>query len=276
MQNKKKVLFKITNLKQHFPLKNKRLAVKAVDGVDVNIYDGETFGLVGESGCGKSTFGRVLLQLYQQTDGRTMYYGRSLEDLAPSYVKETILTLSKRKNKLPEFEQKRDESKKLFENLKTRIEAGDEKDTRYKLYDAQNQFIAAEKHLKDAYLDIVQIIGGLIVADNMDEVSKVYLNWYNLANTRHELEEKNKDLELDKTDLEGKIKIAKENNKRYESLQLRLDEIKSKKALTSNQMAEIAKKLDLVHTSLDELRAKYKDNEDFEHYEEQRDGGIDL
>lgn len=41
--------------------------VKANDGISLNIYEGETFGLVGESGCGKSTFGRTLLQLYRQT-----------------------------------------------------------------------------------------------------------------------------------------------------------------------------------------------------------------
>ena len=59
--NDKEILFKIRNLKQHFPLKKRGLAVRAVDGVDVEIYAGETLGLVGESGCGKSTFGRVLL-----------------------------------------------------------------------------------------------------------------------------------------------------------------------------------------------------------------------
>jgi len=57
----KNVLFKIRGLKQHFPLKKRGLVVRAVDGVDVDILRGETLGLVGESGCGKSTFGRVLL-----------------------------------------------------------------------------------------------------------------------------------------------------------------------------------------------------------------------
>ena len=88
---------------------------------------------------------------------KTMYYGRLLEDLAPSYVKETLLTLSKRKDSLKELQRKKDELKAVFEDLEKRIESGAEQDTRYKLYDAQNEYTAAEKRLKDAYLDIVKI-----------------------------------------------------------------------------------------------------------------------
>ncbi len=80
----KTVLFKLTNLKQHFPLKTKGLYVKANDGITLDIYDGETLGLVGESGCGKSTLGRTLLRLYDPTDGKIMYYGRLLTDLPPA------------------------------------------------------------------------------------------------------------------------------------------------------------------------------------------------
>ena len=75
MENEK--LISIHNLKKYFPVKKssflqkEQLYVKANDGITIDIHKGETFGLVGESGCGKSTMGRVLLQLYPQTQGNT-------------------------------------------------------------------------------------------------------------------------------------------------------------------------------------------------------------
>ena len=114
--NDKKVLLRISNLKQYFPLKGGRF-VKANDGISLDIYEGETFGLVGESGCGKSTLGRTILQLYHQTYGRTMYYGRSLDDLAPKYVIDTVKNLKSRRAKLHELEQKRDKLEAEYAKL---------------------------------------------------------------------------------------------------------------------------------------------------------------
>jgi oligopeptide transport system ATP-binding protein len=78
------VLMEIDNLQMHFPItegiifQRKVGAVKAVDGVTFNIRRGETLGLVGESGCGKSTTGRAILQLYRPTGGQVRYKGRDL------------------------------------------------------------------------------------------------------------------------------------------------------------------------------------------------------
>ena len=75
----KKVLFEVKNMKQYFPAKGGKL-VKAVDGVTFNIYEGETLGVVGESGCGKTTCGRTILGIYKATDGEVLYKGKNLND----------------------------------------------------------------------------------------------------------------------------------------------------------------------------------------------------
>src|SRR5699024_9057118 len=65
------------NLKKHFPI-DRNSAVKAVDGLNFDIYKGETFGLVGESGCGKSTAGRTIMRLYEATEGEVIFKGENV------------------------------------------------------------------------------------------------------------------------------------------------------------------------------------------------------
>ena len=78
-ENGRKVLLHLQDVKQYFPVKKTKLRekqryVRANDGITLDIYEGETLGLVGESGCGKSTLGRTILQLYPQTEGDIIYY----------------------------------------------------------------------------------------------------------------------------------------------------------------------------------------------------------
>ncbi len=82
-----KALVQVRDLKKHFPIHRGLLvqrqvaAVRAVDGVTFDIYPGETLGLVGESGCGKSTTGRTMLQLYRPTSGSVLFKGQDLTRL---------------------------------------------------------------------------------------------------------------------------------------------------------------------------------------------------
>ena len=81
------ILLDVDNLKMHFPLTRGIIiqrqvgAVKAVDGITFQVRRGETLGLVGESGCGKSTAGRAILQLYKPTDGHVKFNGNDLTKL---------------------------------------------------------------------------------------------------------------------------------------------------------------------------------------------------
>lgn len=75
-----KVLLEVKDLKRHFDL-GKNQVLKAVDGISFEIYQGETFGLVGESGCGKSTAGRTIMGLYNRTDGEVSYGGRNVHEM---------------------------------------------------------------------------------------------------------------------------------------------------------------------------------------------------
>jgi oligopeptide/dipeptide ABC transporter ATP-binding protein len=71
-------LLEIRDLKKHF--KVGRESLKAVDGISLEIKKGETFGLVGESGCGKSTAGRVLVRLYDPSGGEVLYNGKNIHE----------------------------------------------------------------------------------------------------------------------------------------------------------------------------------------------------
>ena len=79
-------LLEVRNLKKYFPTKKGML--HAVDDVSFSIEEGKTLGLVGESGCGKSTTGRVILRLHEATDGEILYRGKNIRKLSSGEMRE--------------------------------------------------------------------------------------------------------------------------------------------------------------------------------------------
>ena len=86
-------LIEVRDLVKHFPLKQGIIfqkqvgAVHAVDGISFDVYEGETLGLVGESGCGKSTTARLLTRLLEPTGGEIVYKGEDIAHASRSHMK---------------------------------------------------------------------------------------------------------------------------------------------------------------------------------------------
>lgn len=88
MMNNNEILYDVQGLSRYFP--SKRGVVKAVDDVSFQIRKGETFSLVGESGCGKTTCGRTLLGVYSKTAGKVIYHGVDKDSLSKAQQKEYL------------------------------------------------------------------------------------------------------------------------------------------------------------------------------------------
>jgi ABC-type glutathione transport system ATPase component len=91
---KQEVLLEVRDLVKHFPIRQGIIfakqvgAVQAVDGVTFNVHKGETLGLVGESGCGKTTAGRCILRLIEPTSGEVVFDGKSVPSLPKDELRE--------------------------------------------------------------------------------------------------------------------------------------------------------------------------------------------
>jgi oligopeptide transport system ATP-binding protein len=92
--SKRQALVEVKRLKKYFPITKGILferevgAIQAVDDVSFSIYEGETLGLVGESGCGKTTTGRTILQLYTPTEGQVLFNGEDLTAKKPAELRQ--------------------------------------------------------------------------------------------------------------------------------------------------------------------------------------------
>ena len=189
MKNTEKLL-SITNLKKYFPIaktsifQKEQLYVRANEEITIDINSGETFGLVGESGCGKSTLGRTVLQLYNQTAGSTLYYGRTLEDFAPSYVVETL--------------QKAPKMIAAYKKLQAKAAAAaaecEKAGENATFFQHQNKnLLSAEA--ETAFQNVVKIMGGFVTLDNCTEGANALLKKYKTNVKLSRLNEQIRDLD---------------------------------------------------------------------------------
>ena len=263
MENKeKKVLFKIRNLKKYFPLKKKSIFdkgpgeyVHANESISIDIYEGETLGLVGESGCGKSTFGRTLLQIYEQTEGTTLYYGKTIEELAPEYMGDMI---GKIPSKFPNYHKELEELNGIYADLE---KASTDEDRAMQ----NERAMFKRREIEENYLNMVRIAGGLLASDDLDKVSKLLKDKYQV------LKERSKVLGQIE-EFEQKVMMrARTWDEYYEHL----DNDPKYKELTDKRDA-MTQRVDEKSAIIDEYRASLRDKEKFAELESQVDMGVDL
>lgn len=270
-------LLSINNLKKYFPVaktkifQKEQLYVRANEEITIDIHSGETFGLVGESGCGKSTLGRTILQLYDQTAGSTLYYGRTLEEMAPKYV---FSTLTKTKKLLADY-------KKLnakAEAAQAEVEKAGDSATFYQ-HQTQN-LLKAEA--ETAFQNIVKILGGFASLEDPSEGAAVLLKKFKVNAELAKVREKMRDLdgeisfnEAVAKEIENDETIKKPEAKIKAALK-RAEKYRAKKASLEPEEHKLTALLADEEAAVAALRGKYADDGQFQAYEAMLDSGIDL
>ena len=259
-------LLSITNLKKYFPVAKssffaKQMYVRANEDISIDIYKGETFGLVGESGCGKSTLGRVLLQLYEQTAGSTMYYGRTIDAVAPEYVLDTlthadkyIANYHKAVAHLQELEKKCDD---LGENAT--------------FFDLQEKNLAAGD-AKTALDYAAKILGGFMVRDTAkgaEKLTKRYKAAFHAAALQGQIDE----LRLE---IEAQEGIAEDEPKKAARAMSKIEACKKKIASLEEAYKTACQETEAAEREIRELKAMYAQDPEFNEYEAMLDDGVDL
>ncbi len=253
-------LLSINNLKKYFPLpktglfQKEQLYVRANEEISIDIYEGETFGLVGESGCGKSTLGRVILQLYEQTAGSTMYYGRDIYALAPAYVSDTLKHAT---SYIAKYKKAKDIADKVVAKC-------DELGDNATFFDLQGRNLAIAEAQR-ALDNVAKILGGFTVRDT-EVGAALLLEKYEISVQIAKINEKISDHKLELEVLESE---ENPNASKIEKLKASIAEEEASAKAASD-------KKEVIRAKINEVKAKFADDAEFNEYEAMLDNGIDL
>ena len=264
-----KKLLSITNLKKYFPVaktsifQKQQLYVRANEDISIDIYEGETLGVVGESGCGKSTLGRVLLQLYPQSAGCSLYYGSTIDDLSPSYVKDTIKNADKYRKKYHKALVKAEAMDKRVE------EAGGENEADFYLLQSQT---IARSELQTAESNMVKILGGFFYHDDA-RGKELLLQIYEENKKRNKLlSEKKKE----NVTFEHFEHLIKNDDKAGASAKTKMDKAQAKIKNIDAKIKSIDANISQLKRQLETVKAPYMSDPEFAKYDAMVDNGVDL
>lgn len=160
MENKQnKPILEVKNLKKYFPIEKDifgkvKKNLRAVDDVSFILESGKTIGVVGESGCGKTTLGRTILQLYDTTDGKTLYYGHTIEEFKPKYYLNEL-------HKLPTYARK-------YQNLIKNLKDNYSKDNDY-----ENYLIEDFENLQKEIISKKQLVSNELNKEKLNQESNL-------------------------------------------------------------------------------------------------------
>lgn len=256
MEDKRKILFRVENLKKYFPIKkqfftDRQRYVHANENISLNIYEGETLGLVGESGSGKSTFGRTIIQLHEQTEGTTLYYGKTVSETAPKYVGQLV-------NRIPKLYPEYKTAVLELEDLYAQREKATEEE---QIHELEDKLMFKRRDIQNKYLNMVRLAGGLLVLDDLSKVSSVLKAQNDSRAKVADIDEKIETIDKKLKDSEYEKKIPALNSERENLLSQRSTAIDDR---------------DAKDRAVEALREEAKNLEGFEELENMRDDGIDL
>lgn len=256
----RKVLIRSVDLKQYFPVGKKRFS-KANDGITIDIYQGETFGLVGESGCGKSTFGKTLLQLNRQTAGKTLYYGQNLEDVAPKYVEKT---LTRYKKHMRAYRMLEEEVKKAEAECRANPEDMQKLE---KLHQKRTE-------LEGRYYDLVSVVGGFITVEDNEEALKKLKEEFDIC---REIRAMQQSIEIEAVKYQdAAFELEKAEGTGKEAQRAKADAARARHAQLCEKREALRQKRERKRMEIEELKKPHMQEKAFQRAEAMKDGGIDL